>query len=51
MQFNFVVEGNNRSLNIWKKLGFEIVGTVPDAFRHTTKGLTPVHILYKRLVD
>tara|TARA_B100001123_G_scaffold412428_1_gene509693 strand:+ start:370 stop:870 length:501 start_codon:yes stop_codon:yes gene_type:complete len=51
MQFNFIVEGNDRSLNIWKKLGFEIVGTVPDAMRHSKRGLVPVHIMYKRLVD
>lgn len=49
MQFNFVVEGNDHSLNIWKKLGFEIVGKVPDAFRHSEKGLTAVNILYKKL--
>lgn len=49
MQFNFVVEGNDRSLNIWKKLGFAIVGTVPNAFRHAKKGLTPVNILYREL--
>lgn len=49
MQFNFIVQDNEPSLRIWKKLGFEIVGTVPDAMRHAEKGLTPVHILYKRL--
>jgi len=49
MQFNFVVEDNEPSLRVWRKLGFEIVGTVPDAFRHSEKGLTPVHILYKKL--
>lgn len=49
MQFNFIVQGNERSLRIWDKLGFDIVGTVPDAFRHAEKGLTPVHILYKKL--
>ena len=49
MQFNFIVQDNERSLRIWHKLGFEIVGTVPDAMRHSEKGLTPVHILYKKL--
>lgn len=49
MQFNFIVEDNEPSLRIWKKLGFDIVGTVPDAFRHASKGLMPVHIMYKTL--
>lgn len=49
MQFNFVVEDNIRSKKIWQKLGFEIVGTVPDAFRHREKGLMAVHIMYKKL--
>ena len=49
MQFNFIVQDNLPSLSIWKKLGFEIVGTVPDAMRHAEKGLMPVHILYKKL--
>lgn len=49
MQFNFIVQDNMPSLSIWKKLGFDIVGTVPDAMRHAEKGLMPVHILYKKL--
>ena len=49
VQFNFVVEDNEPSIRIWKKLGFEIVGTVPDAFRHAEKGLMAVHIMYKKL--
>lgn len=51
MQFNFIVEDNEASLRIWKRLGFETVGTVPDAFRHRDKGLMAVHILYRRLQD
>lgn len=49
MQFNFIVQDNEPSLRIWKKLGFTVVGTVPDAFRHSEKGLMPVHIMYKAL--
>src|SRR5262249_42282353 len=33
MQFNFVVSTNTRAISLWKKLGFEIVGTLPRAFR------------------
>ncbi|MEN8237905.1 MAG: GNAT family N-acetyltransferase [Actinomycetota bacterium] len=49
MQFNSVVATNERALRLWTSMGFEIVGTVPDAFRHATNGLTDIHIMYKRL--
>lgn len=49
MQFNSVVATNTAAVGLWESLGFEIVGTVPDAFRHATEGLTPVHVMYRRL--
>ena len=49
LQYNFVVEDNEPSLRVWKKLGFEVIGRVPEAFRHSEKGLTGVYILYKKL--
>lgn len=49
MQFSSVVATNTGAIALWESLGFEIVGTVPDAFRHATEGLTPVHIMYQRL--
>lgn len=48
MQFNSVVATNTGAVALWESLGFEIVGTVPDAFRHPT-GLVPVHVMYRRL--
>jgi len=36
MQFNSVVATNTAAIRLWESLGFEIVGTVPDAFRHRT---------------
>lgn len=49
MQFNSVVATNTAAVDLWESLGFEIVGTVPDAFRHSRGGLTPAHIMYRRL--
>ena len=49
MQFNSVVATNTAAVALWESLGFEIVGTVPDAFRHVTRGLTPVHVMYRPL--
>ena len=39
MQFNFVVSTNGAAVSLWKKLGFAVVGTVPQAFRHREQGL------------
>lgn len=49
MQFNAVVATNQRAIRLWDSLGFEIVGTVPDAFRHPSNGPTAIHIMYRRL--
>ena len=49
MQFNAVVETNARAIALWRSLGFEIVGTVPEAFRHPTEGYVGLHIMYRRL--
>jgi len=38
MQFNFVVSTNERAVRLWESLGFEIVGRLPLAFRHPTRG-------------
>ena len=49
MQFNLVVETNTGALALWQRLGFGIVGTVPKAFRHPTKGLVAAHVMHKDL--
>lgn len=51
MQFNFVVASNEPAVQLWKKMGFKIIGTVPKAFRHASLGLTDVHIMYRSLDD
>ena len=49
MQFNAVVETNTAAVNLWKALGFTIIGTVPDAFDHRSQGLVGMHIMHRRL--
>jgi L-amino acid N-acyltransferase YncA len=49
MQFNAVVETNTRAVALWRSLGFEIVGTVPEAFRHPVDGYVALHVMYRRL--
>jgi ribosomal protein S18 acetylase RimI-like enzyme len=49
MQFNFVVSTNERAAKLWQHLGFEIVGRLPGAFRHPTKGLVDAFVMYRVL--
>jgi ribosomal protein S18 acetylase RimI-like enzyme len=49
MQFNFVVAANKRAVQLWQRMGFEIVGRVPDAFQHPGKGMSDALVMYRRL--
>lgn len=49
MQFNFVVKSNEKAVNLWKSLGFEIIGEIPDAYQHKENGLTNAFIMYRKL--
>jgi ribosomal protein S18 acetylase RimI-like enzyme len=47
MQFNFVVSSNTSAIQLWTRLGFDIVGTLPKAYHHKTLGKVDVYIMYK----
>lgn len=49
MQFNFVVSTNTPAIHLWQQLGFKIVGTLPGAFRHPSKGYVGVYIMFRSL--
>ena len=49
MQFNFVVSTNTAGVALWKKLGFEIVGTLPQAFRHSRLGPVDAFVMHRFL--
>jgi L-amino acid N-acyltransferase YncA len=51
IQFNAVVETNTAAVRLWQALGFEIIGTVPDAYDHATLGLVGLHVMYLPLTD
>ena len=51
MQFNFVVSTNAPAVRLWQKLGFEIVGTLPKAFRHANKGFVDAYVMFRSLDD
>lgn len=49
MQFNFVVSTNERALRLWQSYGFAIVGRLPGAFRHPSKGYVDAVVMFRDL--
>ena len=49
MQYNLVVSTNEGAVRIWKKHGFEVIGTLPRAFRHQQLGFVDAYLMYKQL--
>jgi L-amino acid N-acyltransferase YncA len=49
MQFNFVAESNDGAVRLWEKLGFDIVGRLPHAFKHPVRGYIDALVMYKWL--
>lgn len=50
MQYNFVVSTNEGAIRLWKRLGFDVVGTLPGAFRHSRLGFVDALVMFKSLV-
>jgi len=49
MQFNSVVSTNEIAINLWKKLGYNIIGVIPNAYNHKKLGLVDSFIMHKQL--
>ncbi|WP_182875050.1 GNAT family N-acetyltransferase [Microbispora sp. H10670] len=49
MQFNAVVETNVRAVGLYRSLGFEVLGTLPEGFRHPVRGYVGLHIMHRAL--
>ena len=49
MQFNSVVASNTVAVTLWQKHGFQIIGTLPRAYRHRTLGLVDCYIMHREL--
>jgi L-amino acid N-acyltransferase YncA len=49
MQFNAVVETNHNAVSLWKSLGFTVLTTIPDSFRHPVHGFVGLHVMYRSL--
>ncbi len=51
MQFNVVVSTNAAAIQLWERLGFVTIGTVPNAFRIDLNQYVDLLIMYRRLSD
>jgi ribosomal protein S18 acetylase RimI-like enzyme len=51
VQFNFVVATNEGAVHLWKSLGFEVVGRLPRAFEHPSRGPVDALVMYRALND
>lgn len=49
MQFNIVIKSNERAVNLWKSIGFEVIGEIPNAFKHHRLGFSNAYIMYQVL--
>ncbi|WP_375254887.1 GNAT family N-acetyltransferase [Yoonia sp.] len=49
MQFNLVLASNGGAVRLWERLGFERVGTIPEAFAHPKRGFVDAFVMHKRL--
>jgi len=49
MQFNSVVSTNEAAVSLWKKLGYKIIGTIPQGYLHNQLGYVDSYIMHKQL--
>ncbi|WUH88977.1 GNAT family N-acetyltransferase [Streptomyces sp. NBC_00433] len=49
MQFNAVVESNAHAVKLYRSLGFEVIGTLPEGFLHPRLGYVGLHIMHLAL--
>ncbi|GAA4608090.1 L-amino acid N-acyltransferase YncA [Actinoplanes octamycinicus] len=47
MQFNAVVESNRSAVELYQRQGFQVLGTVPEAFEHPKLGRVGLHLMYQ----
>ncbi len=51
MQFNFVISTNESAVRLWKRLGFAIVGTLPEVFHHPSLGYVDAYVMFMDLAS
>jgi L-amino acid N-acyltransferase YncA len=51
MQFKLVVSTNTAGIRCWQRNGFQVVGTLPGAFRHKRLGYVDALVMIQALVE
>ena len=51
MQFNLVFSTNTAGIRCWQRNGFEVVGTLPGAFRHRQLGDVDAQVMVQGLAE
>lgn len=51
IQFNLVVKTNEVAVRLWQRLGFKIIGEIPEAFHHAHLGFVNAYIMYQKLTS
>ena len=51
MQFNLVVSTNTAGVRCWQQNGFQVIGTLPGAFRHQKLGYVDALVMFQSLVE
>ncbi len=51
MQFNLVVSTNTAGIRCWQRNGFQVVGTLPGAFRHKRLGYVDALVMVQAMVE
>jgi L-amino acid N-acyltransferase YncA len=51
MQFNLVVSTNTAGIHCWQRNGFQVVGTLPGAFRHQRLGYVDALVMVQGLLE
>ncbi len=49
MQYNLVVSTNEGAIHLWKKHGFDVIGTLPKAYYSMSNGFVDALVMYKQL--
>jgi ribosomal protein S18 acetylase RimI-like enzyme len=51
MQFNLVVSTNSAGIRCWRRNGFQVVGTLPEGFRHKQLGYVDALVMVQSLLE
>lgn len=49
MQYNLVVSSNSDAVHLWQKMGFEVAGRLPKAFKHPQLGYVDALVMFQWL--